>query len=66
MGFAGTKYVLLSLFLAGLVGAGIGLSELHVHVTVAALIVAAVSGLLLLRIRAESHGRIEPRGRIAG
>lgn len=60
------KFVLLSLFLVGLVVAGVGVAELHVHATVGALIVASVSGLLLLRIRAASHGRLEPRGRIPG
>jgi hypothetical protein len=49
-----------------LVAAGVGLAELHVHAAVAALIVASVSGLLLLRVRAESHGRLESRRSLVG
>ncbi|MCA1004091.1 hypothetical protein LCL87_00030 [Rhodococcus hoagii] len=63
---AAVKFVLVSLFLAGLVSAGVGLAELHVYTTVAALIVASVSGLLLLRVRAESHGRLESRRSLVG
>lgn len=63
---AAVKIVLVSLFLAGLVAAGVGLAELHVYTTVAALIVASVSGLLLLRVRAESHGRLESRRPLVG
>jgi len=50
-----------SAFFAGLVAAGVDLVELHVHATVRALIVASVSDLLVQRVRAESHGRLESR-----
>ncbi|PTR20224.1 hypothetical protein C8K36_1186 [Rhodococcus sp. OK519] len=63
---AAVKFVLSSLFLVGVIVAGVGLVELHVHAAVAALIVASVSGLLLLRVRAESHGRLESRHSMMG
>ncbi|MEV0948148.1 hypothetical protein [Rhodococcus sp. NPDC049939] len=49
------KAIVWSLLIVGLIGAGVGISELHVHWTVASLIVASVSGLVLLRIRADAH-----------
>ncbi|QNG18126.1 hypothetical protein G4H71_03375 [Rhodococcus triatomae] len=49
------KSVMWCLFVTGLVGFGIALSELHVEWSVASLIAASVSGLVLLRIRADSH-----------
>ncbi|AOW93135.1 hypothetical protein BFN03_12055 [Rhodococcus sp. WMMA185] len=55
MGSGPVKAIVWSLLVVGLVGAGIGISELHVHVTVASLIVASVSGLVLLKIRADAH-----------
>lgn len=60
MGSVLVKVIIWGLFLSGLVGAGIGVSELHVHGTVASLIVASVSGLVLLRIRADAHPELEP------
>ncbi|MFZ2175545.1 MAG: hypothetical protein WAW17_16220 [Rhodococcus sp. (in: high G+C Gram-positive bacteria)] len=53
------KTVMWSVFVIGLVGAGVGVSELHVHWTVASLIVASVSGLILLRIRADAHPELD-------
>lgn len=50
-------------FGAGLVGAGIGIAWLQVVPAVLCLIVASVSGLILLKMRAESQGRLEPVGR---
>ncbi|MFC7451426.1 hypothetical protein [Rhodococcus daqingensis] len=46
-------------FVTGLVGAAIGIYGLDVEVAVLWLIVASVSGLYLLKLRAESHGRLE-------
>lgn len=68
MGSATFKSFLWSLFIIGLVGAGIGVSALHVEWTVASLIVASVSGLVLLRIRADAHPELErpDRGMAAG
>ncbi|WP_225724992.1 MULTISPECIES: hypothetical protein [unclassified Nocardia] len=43
------------IFLGGLVGAGLGLAGLHVEITVAGLILACTAGLVLLKLRAESH-----------
>lgn len=55
MGSAAFKIVMWSLFAIGLIGAGIGIAELHVEWIVTSLIVASVSGLVLLRIRADAH-----------
>lgn len=66
MGSAAIKVALLVLFLSGLVGAVLGVSGLQVHVIVAALIVASVSGLLLLGVRAESDDRLDRPRRVAG
>ncbi|MFM1723779.1 hypothetical protein ABEU20_002351 [Rhodococcus sp. PAM 2766] len=51
----------MSAFLAGLVAAGVGLVESHVHTTVRALIVASGLGPAAQRVRAESRGRLESR-----
>ncbi|MCQ4121333.1 hypothetical protein [Rhodococcus tibetensis] len=59
MGTAPVKAIMWSLFVLGLVGASLGVSELHVYWTVASLIVASVSGLILLRIRADAHPELE-------
>jgi hypothetical protein len=47
-------------FSAGLIGAGIGIAWLQVIPAVLCLIVASVSGLILLKMRAEAQGRLEP------
>jgi hypothetical protein len=47
-------------FIAGLIGAGIGIAWLQVVPAVLCLIVASVSGLVLLKMRAEAQGRLEP------
>ncbi|UYP20128.1 hypothetical protein OED52_06185 [Rhodococcus sp. Z13] len=49
------KVLLWVALLAGLIGAGAAVYRLHVHATVAALIVASVAGLVLLRLRAEAR-----------
>lgn len=59
MGSVFLKAIMWSLFAIGLIGAGIGIAELHVEWIVASLIVASVSGLVLLRIRADSHPEME-------
>jgi hypothetical protein len=46
--------------IAGLIGAGIGIAWLQVVPAVLCLIVASVSGLILLKMRAEEQGRLEP------
>ncbi|NLE82251.1 MAG: hypothetical protein GX610_22265 [Rhodococcus sp.] len=53
------KAVIWTLFAIGLIGAGLGIAELHVEWIVASLIVASVSGLVLLRIRADAHPEME-------
>ncbi|MEV0709038.1 hypothetical protein [Nocardia aurea] len=40
-------------FVAGLVGAVLGIAGLHVEITVAGLILACTSGLVLLKLRAD-------------
>jgi hypothetical protein len=45
------------IFLGGLTGAGLGIAELRVEVTVAGLILACTTGLVLLRLRADSQQR---------
>ncbi|RJO79993.1 hypothetical protein D5S18_01740 [Nocardia panacis] len=43
------------IFLGGLVGAVLGLVGLRVEITVAGLILACTTGLILLKLRAEYH-----------
>ncbi|ABG93720.1 hypothetical protein OPAG_00464 [Rhodococcus opacus PD630] len=65
MGSGPVKAIMWSLLFVGLVGAGVGISELHVPWTVASLIVASVSGLVLLRIRADAHPELHSDRRMA-
>lgn len=44
------------IFLGGLVGAGLGLAELKVEITVAGLILACTAGLVLLKLRTDRGG----------
>lgn len=44
-----------SLFVIGIIGFGISLSETHVEWSVASLITASVSGLVLLRLRSDAN-----------
>ncbi|GAA4477724.1 hypothetical protein GCM10023094_20470 [Rhodococcus olei] len=46
-------------FLAGLVGAAIGVYALDVEVAIAWLVVATLSGFYLLKLRAEARGRLD-------
>ncbi len=64
MGSGPVKAIMWSLLVVGLVGAGVGISELHVPWTVASLIVASVSGLVLLRIRADAHPELHSERRM--
>ncbi|GGK46806.1 hypothetical protein [Nocardia camponoti] len=41
------------LFVGGLVGAGIGIADLHVEIAVAGLILACTAGLTLLKLRTD-------------
>jgi hypothetical protein len=50
------RVVAWALFLGGLVGAGLGIAELRVEVTVAGLILACTTGLVLLKLRADAQG----------
>lgn len=59
MGSAAFKAIMWSLFAIGMIGAAIGIAELHVEWIVASLIVASVSGLVLLRVRADAHPEME-------
>ncbi|NLU83933.1 hypothetical protein [Rhodococcus sp. HNM0569] len=59
MGIVTVKVVMWCLLVAGIVGFGVALSELHVEWSVASLIVASVSSLVLLRIRSDSHPEVE-------
>ncbi|MFE3444666.1 hypothetical protein ACFXNW_16685 [Nocardia sp. NPDC059180] len=43
-------------FIGGLVGAILGIAGLHVEITVAGLILACTTGLILLKLRAETTG----------
>ncbi|MQY28668.1 hypothetical protein [Nocardia aurantia] len=45
------------IFLGGMVGAGLGIAELRVMVTVAGLILACTTGLVLLKLRADAQQR---------
>lgn len=46
-------------FLAGLVGAGLGVWELDVVAAVVWLVVATLSGFYLLKLRAQAQGRLD-------
>ncbi|EOM77340.1 hypothetical protein DW322_17870 [Rhodococcus rhodnii] len=52
--------LLWSVLAVGLVGFAVALSELHVHGSVASLIAASVSGLILLRIRSHAQELAHP------
>ncbi len=52
------KIIVWAAFIAGLVGAGLGIAALHVEVAVFWLIVASTSGLVLLKFRAAGQGRL--------
>lgn len=43
-------------FIGGLVGAILGIAGLHVEITVAGLILACTTGLILLKLRADAAG----------
>ncbi|NLG54817.1 MAG: hypothetical protein GX542_04085 [Rhodococcus sp.] len=49
------KSAMWCLFAVGAIGFGFALAQTHVEWIVAALITASVSGLVLLRIRADAH-----------
>ncbi|MGW4478101.1 hypothetical protein [Rhodococcus triatomae] len=53
------KIVGTCVFLAGLVGAAIGIWTLDVVTAVVWLVVATVSGFYLLKLRAEARGRLD-------
>jgi hypothetical protein len=59
MGAVVGKALLKCALVAGLIGAGAAVYSLHVYGAVGALIVASVSGLVLLRLRAEAEGDSE-------
>ena len=59
MGSAVSKVIGWCVFVVGLVGAAYGIVSLHVEMSVFWLIVASTSGLILLKMRAEAHGRLE-------
>jgi hypothetical protein len=59
MGSAVSKVIGWCVFIVGLVGAAYGIVSLHVEMSVFWLIVASTSGLILLKMRAEAHGRLE-------
>ncbi|MFD3810756.1 hypothetical protein [Rhodococcus sp. NPDC058639] len=59
MGVFVGKALLWFALLIGLVGAGVAVYALHVHGAVGSLIVASVSGLVLLRLRAEAQSETE-------
>ncbi|KZM71801.1 hypothetical protein AWN90_01695 [Nocardia terpenica] len=44
------------IFLVGLVATVLGIAGLRVEITVAGLILACTAGLILLKLRADSHG----------
>lgn len=56
---AGLRIVCLGVFLVGLVGAGVAVYNLDAVMTVLSLIVASVSGLYLLKMRAQAQGRLD-------
>lgn len=53
------KIIGASVFLAGLVGAVVGIWQLDVVVAVIWLVVATLSGFYLLKLRAEARGRLD-------
>lgn len=53
------KLVGVCVFLAGLVGAAVGIYALDVEVAVAWLVVATLSGFYLLKLRADARGRLD-------
>ncbi|TQF65620.1 hypothetical protein FK531_21230 [Rhodococcus spelaei] len=55
------KTLIACVFVASVVGAAFGVYGLNVEMAVVWLIVASVSGLYLLKLRAESRGRLERR-----
>ncbi|SDE38252.1 hypothetical protein [Rhodococcus tukisamuensis] len=56
---AGLRVLCLGVFLVGLVGAGVAIYNLDAVTTVLSLIVASVSGLYLLKMRAQAQGRLD-------
>ncbi|HEY5855934.1 MAG TPA: hypothetical protein VIW24_18295 [Aldersonia sp.] len=60
MGSAVSKVIGWCVFVVGLVGAAYGIVSLHVEMSVFWLIVASTSGLILLKMRAEAHGNLDP------
>jgi hypothetical protein len=54
------KIIATCVFLAGLVGAAVGIWTLDVVVAVVWLVVATFSGFYLLKLRAEARGRLDP------
>lgn len=59
MGSAVSKVIGWCVFVVGMIGAAYGIVSLHVEMSVFWLIVASTSGLILLKMRAETHGRLE-------
>ncbi|KAA0022502.1 hypothetical protein [Antrihabitans cavernicola] len=55
-----SKSIAWCVFLAGLIGAGVGIGNLQVVAAVFWLIVASVSGLMLLKQRADSRPTAAP------
>ncbi|WP_157573764.1 hypothetical protein [Nocardia jejuensis] len=53
-----TRSVAWLIFLGGVVGATLGIAELHVEITVAGLILACTAGLVLLKLRADAADRL--------
>ncbi|MEE2035263.1 hypothetical protein [Rhodococcus chondri] len=59
MGAVVGRALLKCALVAGLIGAGSAVYSLHVYGAVGALIVASVSGLVLLRVRSQARGESE-------
>ncbi|MBJ8348729.1 hypothetical protein [Antrihabitans sp. YC2-6] len=60
MGSTRSKTTCWSVFFAGIVVAVLGIADLRAELAVLGLIFASTSGLVLLKVRAEALGRLDP------
>lgn len=60
MGSTRSKSICWSAFIAGFAIAVLGIMELRAELAVLGLIFASTSGLVLLKVRAEALGRLDP------
>lgn len=65
MGTSVSKSIAITAFLVGLVGTALAVYHLDVELAVAWLIVASISGLVLLKYRSDAHPEVAPERRLS-